>query len=243
MATEAQIAANRANAQKSTGPRTEAGKSAVARNAVKFGLYARHDQPNPRHRQQDEALRDSLLTDLAPDSALEESLAAEILRATRRIDRCAEAEMTLINELDLDVVVDDRLLCVDRARVAAERSRDRAITHLRRLQTERVWRAEFLARQSGPSASGLAEHREIFASLSPERRHQLRSGGPDYKSTENFLRCEMARMDYEQAKRRLEETFPSELHQLASNAAPGPEITKQSQFSTPDLACSAKRAA
>ncbi len=33
MATEAQIAANRANAQKSTGPRTAIGKEKVAQNA------------------------------------------------------------------------------------------------------------------------------------------------------------------------------------------------------------------
>src|SRR5579883_2259301 len=38
MATEAQIAANRANAQRSTGPRTEAGKQAVAQNRLEHGL-------------------------------------------------------------------------------------------------------------------------------------------------------------------------------------------------------------
>ena len=41
MTTEAQIEANRANAQKSTGPRTPEGKATVAQNAVKHGLLAR----------------------------------------------------------------------------------------------------------------------------------------------------------------------------------------------------------
>jgi len=41
MASEAQIAANRANAQRSTGPRTEAGKSASAQNGLKHGLCAK----------------------------------------------------------------------------------------------------------------------------------------------------------------------------------------------------------
>ncbi|HUN81264.1 MAG TPA: hypothetical protein VMV81_07105 [Phycisphaerae bacterium] len=41
MATEAQIAANRRNSQKSTGPRTEAGKSVSRMNALKSGLHAR----------------------------------------------------------------------------------------------------------------------------------------------------------------------------------------------------------
>ena len=40
---EAQLAANRANAQKSTGPRTEEGKAASSQNAVKHGLYAYTD--------------------------------------------------------------------------------------------------------------------------------------------------------------------------------------------------------
>ncbi len=40
MATQAQIAANRRNSQKSTGPRSEAGKANSRANAVRSGLYA-----------------------------------------------------------------------------------------------------------------------------------------------------------------------------------------------------------
>ncbi|HLH16326.1 MAG TPA: hypothetical protein VKX45_03865 [Bryobacteraceae bacterium] len=40
MATEAQIAANRRNSLKSTGPRTEAGKSNARLNGLQSGLYA-----------------------------------------------------------------------------------------------------------------------------------------------------------------------------------------------------------
>ena len=39
MATPAQIAANRRNALKSTGPKTTQGKRSSARNAVKYGVY------------------------------------------------------------------------------------------------------------------------------------------------------------------------------------------------------------
>ena len=38
MATERQIAANRCNARKSTGPRSRAGKSRASRNAYRHGL-------------------------------------------------------------------------------------------------------------------------------------------------------------------------------------------------------------
>ena len=41
MATKAQIKANRENAKKSTGPRTEEGKQRVSLNALKHGLLAR----------------------------------------------------------------------------------------------------------------------------------------------------------------------------------------------------------
>jgi len=41
MTTEAQMAANRANARKSTGPRMPEGRAVVAQNAVKHGLLAR----------------------------------------------------------------------------------------------------------------------------------------------------------------------------------------------------------
>ena len=40
MATEKQIAANRLNAQKSTGPKTPEGRAAVRLNGVKHGLTA-----------------------------------------------------------------------------------------------------------------------------------------------------------------------------------------------------------
>jgi hypothetical protein len=38
MSTEAQISANQANSQNSTGPKTEAGKTASAQNSWKHGL-------------------------------------------------------------------------------------------------------------------------------------------------------------------------------------------------------------
>lgn len=46
MATAAQIAANRRNAQKSTGPRTAAGKKRSSQNARKHGLFSRAALPD-----------------------------------------------------------------------------------------------------------------------------------------------------------------------------------------------------
>ena len=40
MSTTAQIKANRQNARKSTGPKTDEGKAAVSQNALKHGIFA-----------------------------------------------------------------------------------------------------------------------------------------------------------------------------------------------------------
>ena len=52
MATQAQTSANRANSQKSTGPRTAEGKAAVSQNAFKHGLFV--DKAVVRDESQDE---------------------------------------------------------------------------------------------------------------------------------------------------------------------------------------------
>ena len=43
MTSQAKIQANRRNAEKSTGPKTEEGKAVVSRNAVTHGLTSRYD--------------------------------------------------------------------------------------------------------------------------------------------------------------------------------------------------------
>jgi hypothetical protein len=61
MATEAQIEANRANAQKSTGPRTPEGKETAAPNALKHGLFARETVIRGEKEEEFEEYRDNLL--------------------------------------------------------------------------------------------------------------------------------------------------------------------------------------
>ena len=63
MATQSQIDANRMNARKSTGPRTEAGKEQVRRNALKHGLRAEMIRVLPHEDAAEFARRFNLLCD------------------------------------------------------------------------------------------------------------------------------------------------------------------------------------
>ena len=90
MATEAQIAANRLNAQKSTGPRTAAGKAVVSQNAVTHGLLAREGVLRGEDWEEFQWHREMLLEELRPAGALEVILAARIVDLTWRLHRAAQ---------------------------------------------------------------------------------------------------------------------------------------------------------
>ena len=102
MTTQKQIEANRRNARKSTGPKTEAGKVKSSANAISHGLTAAGDVLL-----QDESvdafeeLQRDMLADLAPQGALQGMLARQIVQLLWRLDRAArlEAELFLHGEL------------------------------------------------------------------------------------------------------------------------------------------------
>ena len=92
MATKAQIKANRENAKKSTGPRTEEGKARVSLNALKHGLLARDAVlPEEDPAEFDRQLRD-LEHDLRPENSLEFELVRQIADAQWRMRRLVRIE-------------------------------------------------------------------------------------------------------------------------------------------------------
>ncbi len=90
MATEAQIAANRLNAQKSTGPRTAEGKERASQNALTHGLFAREGVIRGEDEDQFEDHRERLLGQLCPAGPLEEILAARIVELSWRLRRAVQ---------------------------------------------------------------------------------------------------------------------------------------------------------
>jgi len=90
MATEAQVTANRANAEKSTGPRTPAGKERASQNALKHGLFAREAVIRGEDQDEFEMQRERLLAQLNPVGPLEEILAARIVDLSWRLKRAVQ---------------------------------------------------------------------------------------------------------------------------------------------------------
>ena len=101
MASEAQIQANRLNAQKSTGPRTPEGKAAVAQNAVRHGLLAEQAVIRGEDPGEFEFYREQMLGELAPAGALESILAERAVGLAWRLRR-AERIQTQVFDAMLD---------------------------------------------------------------------------------------------------------------------------------------------
>lgn len=100
--TEKQIAANRVNALKSTGPSTAAGKTIASRNSIRHGLLAREIVIDNGEGAEDRQSFDALLTDLtrqfAPRGPIEEMLVEKIAVAYWRLRRAHRYETGLIRE-------------------------------------------------------------------------------------------------------------------------------------------------
>ncbi len=92
MASAAQLAANQANARKSTGPKTDDGKAKSAQNALKHGLCAERLLIDEEEREEFEALRADYLERHRPAGLAEERLVERIVQLVWRRDRAGAME-------------------------------------------------------------------------------------------------------------------------------------------------------
>jgi hypothetical protein len=176
MATEAQIAANRANSTHSTGPRTPTGLANSSANATSFGLFTVQDFVAEGENDAHAAFIATWRNQLLPVGPIEETFAIEITRAAWRLRRCArvESELAPANQLDpmLDPASAPIQTAVDRAHLHAHNKLRRSITELRRIQTERQFRETTFPEDVDPEL-GLASARDLAKFFAAQARHQL----------------------------------------------------------------------
>jgi hypothetical protein len=89
MSTLAQITANRANAQHSTGPKTPAGRLKVGRNRVTHGLTGRATLIPGEDPAEFDALALRMAVEMCPGTAVEETLVRNLTNIQWRLDRIA----------------------------------------------------------------------------------------------------------------------------------------------------------
>jgi hypothetical protein len=100
MPTQAQITANRQNAQKSTGPRTPEGKTTVSQNAAKHGLLSRQTLIGSEDRVEFDLYRYDLLDELSPQTPMESMLAERIVTLSWRLKRATYIQTQTIDALN-----------------------------------------------------------------------------------------------------------------------------------------------
>src|SRR5687768_3829879 len=99
MATAAQILANRANSQRSTGPQTEAGKQRSSRNSFRHGLTSSKIVLPGEDPAEYDAFRADILEQYQPANATEQILAEELCAAGWRLNRSRAVETEVFKKL------------------------------------------------------------------------------------------------------------------------------------------------
>jgi hypothetical protein len=139
MASAAQERANRLNAARSTGPRTEAGKEKTKFNATRHGLTSRQPVLRSEDKEDYEVLRRQFYEDHQPAGKTEETLVDEIAQCWWRLQRARLHETEAMNNT---VVINERFFDgwlgpILRYMTTAERGWHRALTQLRTVQNDR----------------------------------------------------------------------------------------------------------
>jgi hypothetical protein len=151
MTTEAQRAANRRNAEKSTGPKTEHGKETVSRNALRHGLRAEKVLTFDETNADFQAFLDGQREAFEPADAIEEQLVERIAMCAWRLRRIYRAEADVVDcwrnadigvreDLDIGAAFDSdpsEMSALSRYEAALDRAFHRAYVMLERRQAKR----------------------------------------------------------------------------------------------------------
>ena len=123
MATEKQIAANRANAAKSTGPRTPEGKAIVSQNASRHELLAKSFVLQSECPARFQTFVESFYTEYKPSTPTERALVEAMATASWRLTRMSNLEAAIIDH-EYSLGSDSELNTPARASLAYRRAND-----------------------------------------------------------------------------------------------------------------------
>jgi hypothetical protein len=195
MASEAQIAANRLNAQRSTGPRTPQGKAMMQRNPLRHGLSAASVVLFYESEAEFEQFRQDLASDFRPQGAEECALVEQIAILRWRLRCASRVEAALVNAevdrrrelldagasrtqypIDAGMIFDgcvQSLVTLTRYEASIERQLSRACAMLERRQARRVERWKRQEREPGdpPAELGSAAPAITPGPVPQESRH------------------------------------------------------------------------
>ena len=143
MSTAAQQIANTANAQRSTGPVSPAGKARSAMNSHVHGLYAKHILVGAEDKLEYARMAQNYFIELHPNGEIEQTLFDEIIGAVwqlirlRRMETEACAGKTTYTGMLDDEALQKKLDRLARHHTRIERTFHRCLKELKTLQAER----------------------------------------------------------------------------------------------------------
>ncbi|MGC1878877.1 MAG: hypothetical protein WA678_05840 [Rhabdochlamydiaceae bacterium] len=149
MTTQRQIAANRINAQHSTGPKSQQGREAVSQNALKHGIFSRQILLEDESINEFESLKMEFHDQFQPQGMLEQLFCERALAAAWRLSRITKMESMLITyaikkSYDSSGIIEvlggfggDKLSLLSRYEITLEKILFRSISELKTLQATR----------------------------------------------------------------------------------------------------------
>jgi hypothetical protein len=161
---QSRIDANRANAQNSTGPKTEAGKATSCRNATKHGFSSTAPMVTEEQLPEFLELQEELGRDFQPVGITEMHLFKEMLNAIWNLHRIKlnRRRILLSTNQDQGSAEDPAIIAMyerlDRHQTRNERTYYRALNQLREIQTERALREQSIL----PSAPPLVKRSKLI---------------------------------------------------------------------------------
>ncbi len=137
MTTPAQIAANQVNAQRSTGPRTEAGKAIAARNNTRYGFTGAFSVLLWENQSEFDALLTGLRTEHQPATPTETALVEKMAQALWLGKRALLLQETTFN-IEMPACLDEKQLALYiRYQTTHDRAFHKCLNQLLKLRAEK----------------------------------------------------------------------------------------------------------